>query len=404
MPISPKIANQATGEQVPKALNQVPEFPREPARDLTQGKWGTAPTRPAASQWRSPATAPKPTTASPGLLGQAQASPLTPPVMPVTRSRQLEAIAQEADRHSRRAFDLAGRKAYYAAQAEFVMALRLMAEGLDNEQRTTIHTRAFTAGLNALREAEDFLPTPDRVTADVNVASLVRSHVTPVLKSTTDGDVASLEATKCYFTFAQEQMGLAAGQEVAGSMALHGLGKLHATLASQPDCRIRACESKAVVYFQAALLACAQNHLASNDLGVLLAQCGYFGEARMALEHSLSIHRHSTGWQNLAVVYKHLGEADLARRAESLRLAAAQAEARARSGPQASPSQLVQWMDPQRFAQSYTQTPDAHVPPPVRNIGQTAGAEVKPAGVGPKLERKSLVMKPTLTDPAASRK
>jgi len=386
--------------RMPGGIAEASQFPRQP--QPARPAWNSG--RPGGVLPRDAGASPRSTPSRPGLLGQTAAAPLTPAVspaaQPVTRSRQLESVAQEADRHSRRGFDLAGRKAYFAAQAEFVMALRLVAEGLDNEDHTDSHMRAFTAGLNALREAEDFLPTPDRVTADVDVPTLIRGHLTPVLKNAANGDISPLEAARCYFTFAQEQMGRASGQEVAGSMALHGLGKVYATLAGQSDSRLRACESKAVVYFQASLLAFPQNYMASNDLGVLLARCGYYGEARMALEHSIGLNRSSTGWHNLATVYRHLGQPDLARRAEAMYQAAEQAEAHRRPGTPVQSDQLVQWMDPQSFARSFAQTPDAYGPMPARTAAEPLATEAKPWGAG-KADRKTLVMKPAAADPAS---
>ena len=124
-----------------------------------------------------------------------------------------------------------------------------------------------------------------------------------------------MTALKCYFTFAQEQFAAAAGREVAGSMALHALGKLHAALAQKKGTPIVAPESKAMVFYQAALLVYPKNYMAANDLGVLLAQCGNYADARAMLEHSLSLCRQSTSWQNLAVVYRQLGQTALAERA-----------------------------------------------------------------------------------------
>jgi hypothetical protein len=52
------------------------------------------------------------------------------------RSEQLEAIAREADRHTRHGFELAGRGAFFAARSEFIAALRLVAQGLDTDGQT----------------------------------------------------------------------------------------------------------------------------------------------------------------------------------------------------------------------------------------------------------------------------
>jgi tetratricopeptide (TPR) repeat protein len=277
------------------------------------------------------------------------------------RSRQLESIAHEADRHSRQGYELAGRGAHYAARSEFIAALRLVAQGLDAEHQTTIHGRALSAGLAAIREAQDFLPPRDRVEADVKVADIVARHQTPVLKGTAEG-ISAVEALKCYFTFAQEQFAAAVGTEVAGSMALHGLGKLHSALAERKEAHMPAAESKAVAFYQAALLVDPRNSMASNDLGVLLARSGYYAEARAALEQSVSVHGQPTGWRNLAQVYRRLGDEGRAMRAEALFQVAQRAAAAGRT-PNAA---QVQWLDPQAFAQSFAQRPDAREPLPVR--------------------------------------
>ncbi|MBN2296051.1 MAG: hypothetical protein JXM70_26705, partial [Pirellulales bacterium] len=53
------------------------------------------------------------------LEGQAEV-----PAQTRCRSKELELIAQQADAHTRRGFDLAGRRAYFSARTEFIQALR----------------------------------------------------------------------------------------------------------------------------------------------------------------------------------------------------------------------------------------------------------------------------------------
>ena len=79
---------------------------------------------------------------------------------------------------------------------------------------------------------------------------------------------------------------------------------------------VPAAEPKAMVYYQAAMLAYPKNFMAANDLGVLLARCGNYSDARTMLEHSLSLCPQSATWHNLAVVYGQLGQTVLARRAD----------------------------------------------------------------------------------------
>jgi tetratricopeptide (TPR) repeat protein len=325
----------------------------------------------------SPTTAPSP---GPAILPQLEASPLVPRDESIRRSEQLENIARQADRQIRHGFELAGRQACFAARSEFVTALRLVAQGLDAEQQTTVHSRSLAAGLTAIKEAEDFIPSGSRVEADLDLARIIGSHRTPVLKDAAPDAFTPLLALKCYFTFAQEQLAAAAGHEVAGSIALHALGKLHGALAGNKSANLRAAEPKAMACYQAALLVCPQNYMAANDLGVLLARCGNYPDARAVLEHSLSIQQPSTGWHNLAVVYQRFGEFELARRtgwqAEMARRAE-QARAAAMENPA---NQFVRWVDPETFARSNFEAPAAAQPLPAEaKTPQTSAQQPSPA-------------------------
>lgn len=280
-----------------------------------------------------------------------------------TRSDNLERIAREADAHTRRAFELGGRSAYYSARAEFIAALRLLAQGLDGEYRTDAHSRALADGLTALREADDFIPRGAQIEADLDVQSTINGHRTPALKGMEPARLAPGAAMQAYLTYAQEQLAAAAGGEVAASMALRGLGKLHETIAEKNVQGIVAPQPKAVAFFQAALLAFPQNHMAWNDLGVLLARNGRLDEARMALENSASFSQNPAAWQNLAAVYQRLGQLQLAERAYRQSQALQQAASRPAGGPK--PALPVEWLDPKTFARTGSDTPPGPVPAPV---------------------------------------
>jgi polysaccharide export outer membrane protein len=274
----------------------------------------------------------------------------SPPAASQPRSQALEMAAREADLHTRRAFELGGRRAWFAARAEFILALRTLAQALDRQRETTFHSRALAAALTALREAQDFLPGPSRLEADLDLAGLVAGHRTPALKQANLDRHTPLAACQGYLTFAQEQLAAAAGDEVAGAMALYGLGKLHAAMANQPGVADRSAPPKAVAFYQAALLVNRHHYMASNDLGVLLARAGRYEDARMALEHSVSLYSQSAGWHNLAVVYRQLGRLDLAGQAQRHWAAAVRAEtARLGFNPTA-PLPAVQWVDPKRLS------------------------------------------------------
>lgn len=295
-----------------------------------------------------PAEMPAPETASPLKTAESDSD----------RSEQLEQIARQVDRQTQHGLELAGRGAYYAARSEFLGALKLLADGLDTEHKNDVHSRALTAALTAMKEAEDFVPKGSRLESDADLARMIAAHATPVLKSETGG-ITSMTALKSYLTFAQEQFAAATGDEVAGSMALYALGKLHNTLANKKSGFAAAAESKAMVYYQAALLTHPGNFMAANDLGVLLAQCGNQAEARMILEHSLTLCPRSTTWHNLAVVYGQLGETALARRADQQAAMLQRDELARRKMTLGTVNNSVVWMDPQGFAQTSTNSPSA---------------------------------------------
>jgi len=276
------------------------------------------------------------------------------------RTLQLELVAREADNHTRHGFELAGKGAYFAARAEFFLALRLIAEGLDAEQKTNVHSRAFLSANTALKEAEDFLPSSAEIEPDV--ARLVAAHETPVLKQHPE-NITPMQALSRYFTFAQEQFAAAAGEEIAGSMALHALGKLHDVLAAKKNALTPAAAAKAIVFYQAAMLVYPGNYMAANDLGVLLARCGNPAAARNFLEHALKISPQAATYHNLAVVYQQLGLRSASAWAQQqAALLASNLSAQRAASPTAG-NMAVRWVQPQTLAENPAVEPGSNPPP-----------------------------------------
>ncbi|MGA2062209.1 MAG: hypothetical protein ABSG67_17130 [Thermoguttaceae bacterium] len=274
------------------------------------------------------------------------------------RSEQLESIARQADQQTRHGLELAGRGAYFAARSELIAALRLVAQGLDADGQTKNHGKSLAAGFTALKEAEDFLAGGVRLEADLDLPAIIAGHSTPVLKDADMASATSLTAMKSYFTFAQEKLAQAAGSEVAGSMALRGLGKLHEELAKGNSPGTKAAGPKAIVFYQAALLVCPQNFMAANDLGVMSARNGNYEDARKMLEYSLSLDKQSTVWHNLAVVYENLGRGDQALQAQQQAFIALQMEQARRQNMPLGAGDKVNWVDENAFAQAYNPSRD----------------------------------------------
>jgi len=305
-----------------------------------------------------------------------------PAVVPVfspgngQRSQSLELAAREADQYTQRGFELASHGAYFAARAQFIQALRLLAQALDTDRHTAEHSRALADGLTAMREAQDFLPSGSRLEADLDIPGIVAGHRTPVLKNASVRCMTPQAALQSYFTFAQTQLGIAGGGELAASMACYGLGKLHHAAAGQQPEATGAALPKSVAFLQASILIHRYNYMASNELGTLLARAGRYEDARTALEHSVSIQSTTTGWNNLAAVYQRTGQRDAAQKASWRAGSLAQQES-ARGSAQGTSMRVVQWIEPAQFAQAFrpsaaAEASGANVPQSVRLTGYAA--------------------------------
>ncbi len=300
-------------------------------------------------------------------------APARQPGRQYVRSEAMERISIQSDQQVRHGFELASRGAYFAARAEFTAALRLIAQGLDNDQNTTLHSQALSAALIAMKEAQDFIPPGGKLEGELHLPPIVAAHSTPVLKNVPAEQLQAMRALKEYHNFAQAELVLAAGHEVSGSMALGALGKMYSALASRPIPEIVAPAAKAIVFFQAAMLVCPKNYMAANDLGVLLAHNGDYLGARRLLEHSVLIYRCPENLSNLSVVYRQVGEPRLAELAgEKAQVAQTVEIARQKNASLAAGGQ-VQWVDPAALAQQSSPWND----PPARPA--TAAGEQGPA-------------------------
>ena len=257
-----------------------------------------------------------------------------------------------------RGFKLAQRGALYAAQTEFVQVLRRAAQAKDAAAGSDGHSRFLAAGLRAIDEAEDFVPDGIQLEADLNVQVVASSHRTPVLRDLPQ-QVPPHDAVVLYHHYAQEQLARAVAGEQAGSMALHGLGKIYARLAARHDDDVQLSRNATTMY-AAALAARADNHLAANELGVMLCRGGRAAEAAQLFERAIDSAPSALAYHNLAVAQGKLGMHGqaAANEQESQRLAAWE-----RTTGAVSRRAGVQWVSPEqmsRVAQPGLLTPTAY--------------------------------------------
>jgi Flp pilus assembly protein TadD len=307
---------------------------------------------------QSPVSASKGSIYAPALADQrvdeaiiSRIPPVTPELAPPRTSQtpgqvaNVQPLSNQLEALNRRAASMAEKGMLFAAKNELIQALELNSQSLDMRHGGTSHAAALTAGLAALREAEDFsVRGSSHDSSAARASQIAGNHKTAILPAS--DDISLAVAQQRYFAFAQEQLAIAARGEPAASRTLHLLGKIQLALAGSAGRESSLGEARALVWFQTALAADSRNHLAANELGVLLARSGQLDAARRVLQHSLSVQPQVETWHNLAVVHERLGETELARLAENERRLLAQ------RGPRPAPSgdKQIAWVDAGAFA------------------------------------------------------
>ncbi len=283
------------------------------------------------------------------------------------RAAELEMVGRQADALVRRGYRLAERGAVYSARQHFLEALALTARSLDLAEGTQIHRRSLAEGNTALVESRQ-LVAPAGVSLDL--ARIVAVHRTVVLKSVPLDQLSSIVAQQRYLTFAQERLAVAAGGQPAASLALYALGKSAPQMQPAGSLGALAAMGEQVACYQAALACDPRNHLAANELGVILAESGRLDAARDLFSRSLAISEHAATWQNLALTLARLGDTAAASRA-AVRADALRAQ---RSEPVTGDN--VRWVDPATFARNPA-AGDGQFPPAVAD--KPSGAPPSPA-------------------------
>jgi len=265
------------------------------------------------------------------------------------------AVSRRAMALVRKGQSLAVRNAQYSARADFVQALRLIAQAEDEMHDGSQHSKSLAAGLLALQEAQDFVPSGrGRWSDQFDVQVISAAHGTPVIRELGhDGeppsDMTPWQARQMYYTFAQKKLAQAGGDDAVASAALSSLGKLYVGRDGTADDESLVSSAQARSFFQAALRVDSRNYMAANELGVLLARYGQLQDARQVLQHGVAIEKDFPAlWRNLAVVHQRMGELDLERRArKEFKLA----QHRIESGQsQSEAGSAVRWVDAETFA------------------------------------------------------
>lgn len=226
------------------------------------------------------------------------------PTMPNTPT--VAEISTQVMPSVQKAYGLARRGALYASRDEFIAILRRICHAKDAELGTNEHARSLARGLRAIEEADDFMPVGAQLEADFDTYSIAKSHHTPVLQHV-GRRILPHDAIAQYHAYAAKEIGIAVAGEQAGSMVLYGLGKIQDRIAQSNNQDLQSVR-KSMAMYQASLLAHPGNHMAANELGVLLAQSGHYRNALAEFEKVVRLSSGSTAYRNLATVQRKLGQ------------------------------------------------------------------------------------------------
>ncbi len=381
-PVVPQPSTVAATTSAPAVAPSPVAAPQPPVVQQPQpARTQPEPVLPAPAQVVAQAAPVTPQQSVPVQASPVQAAPAQPqivaalPTLPATpvRSPALVASMAQADERVRHAIQLAEKGAMYASRKEFTSALSLISQARDVEFGTRQYSQATAAGLQALKEATEFVK-PGSGASDIT--RIVAGHKTPILKGLDVSDLPPSLAAQHYYDYAKVQLSNGIGRETVGSIALYGLARIIVAGAGANSQQMEY-TGPAMALYQAALICEPQNFRAAHELGVLLASTGQLELARNLLLGSASASPQPMMWKNLAVVHSRLGEAQLA----------AEAQQKASVLEQTSPSAntpAVKWVDPATFSQigsaSDPTLPPSTVKPPAPSPAEAVPAK-KPSNV-----------------------
>lgn len=379
----PPVNTRVEPPRVPPTPRPLPPIEQPPAAKPVEAD------EPAASRATNEATEPTPEMtealesdwsagleppAEPEQTNAQAAAPGPTPYAPTPYAPTTADLSRQLLPQVRKGYGLAQHGAVYAAQTEFIQVLRRIAEAKDGAENVDTHAQALAAGLRALDEADDFAPRGAALEADMNVPVIVSSHRTPVFDSQ-GGNAAAFrpaEAIALYHEYARRELAEAVAGEQAGSMALYGLGKVQSRLAREADGQLQH-ERKALVMYAAALDAGPGNHLAANEIGVLLARAGQPAAASQMFRYAIDIAPTSAGYHNLAVTDRAQGYVAQAAANEKYAMQLAHRE---RAAGSVSRAKGVEWVAPQDLSRVAQPMPNE------ANQDQMAGRQIAPQPVG----------------------
>lgn len=229
---------------------------------------------------------------------------------------------------------LARRGAVSSAKAELFLAMRLLAEAIDQLKNTQLHSSSLKAALTALEEMEDFSSWGH----DLSV--FVDGHSTEVLKNADLSQVSVNDARFAYLNLVEEKLLDSCQRLSIAAEAFRSLGKVYSMVDHFASDQAEMTAAKSMLMFKLATTVNSRDAAAANDLAVMYAKYNHLAEAKKLLVGSLQVRNESSTWSNLAKVHQALGEGFLAKQAmNEARMAASKNQQ----------TQRVLWTNPANF-------------------------------------------------------
>lgn len=226
---------------------------------------------------------------------------------PVLEKRQVNPKVEiRAREHIQYGESLARRRAFHAAKEEFILALVMIANSHNRADQSGSHQNRFFQALTALDELNDLVLLRSERDGEGLLELKIRSHKTQLIAPENIANTSPTQAIDLYCSFAQSQIEQAIGFSVAGSEALHALGKLESSVPEAGTNRVGIGQTRGLVLYRAAMGVNPGNAVCSNDLGVLLFEMGGLRAAQEAFRTSLGRSQSQLGWANLARVHQDL--------------------------------------------------------------------------------------------------
>lgn len=220
-------------------------------------------------------------------------------------------IAQRVRQQTEYGTTLARRGATFAARDEFVSALRMVAESLDQAYSTREFSDSLYKGFIALDEADDFVGQNSE-TFGMDLESICAGHQTVALAGIDLENTTPQRAMQEYYSYAEKRLAEACGSQAAAAPAFYCLAKTFTVSLATESNSSTLNIPKSIVMFRLASAVNPQDFQSRNELAVLMARNGRWQQAKQYLLESLQIKRTPAAWHNLAQVHSHLNETELA--------------------------------------------------------------------------------------------